>query len=100
KLDKQNLTDYARTKCLQENCYYAEKAARTKAMRCTFDPGYLHYTLGKLQILKLRDDYKAQQGEEFSLQKFHNALLNHGMPPIRLLREIMLKDQAKWNEVL
>jgi len=53
-----------------------------------------------LQILKLRDDYKAQEGANFSLQKFHNELLNHGMPPIRLLREIMLKDKNKWNEVL
>jgi Uncharacterized protein conserved in bacteria len=69
-------------------------------MRATFDPGYLNYTLGKLQILKLRDDYKAQQGDDFSLQKFHNELLSHGMPPIRLLREIMLKDQSKWDSVV
>jgi uncharacterized protein (DUF885 family) len=53
-----------------------------------------------LQILKLRDDYKSQQGADFSLQKFHNELLSHGMPPIRLLREIMLKDQSKWDQVL
>ena len=83
-----------------ENCYYEEKPARQEAMRATFDPGYLNYTLGKLQILKLRDDYKAQQGDDFSLQKFHNELLSHGMPPIRLLREIMLKDQSKWDQVL
>ncbi len=88
------------TKFFQDNCYYEEKPARQEAMRGTFDPGYLNYTLGKLQILKLRDDYKAQQGDEFSLEKFHNALLNHGMPPIRLLREIMLTDQSKWDEVL
>ena len=88
------------TKFFRENCYYEEKPARQEAMRGTFDPGYLNYTLGKLQILKLRYDYKAQQGDDFSLQKFHNELLNHGMPPIRLLREIMLKDQSKWNEVL
>jgi uncharacterized protein (DUF885 family) len=87
-------------KFFQENCYYKEKPARQEAMRGTFDPGYLNYTLGKLQILKLRDDYKAQQGDDFSLQKFHNELLNHGMPPIRLLREIMLKDQSKWDQVL
>ncbi len=80
--------------------YYEEKPARQEAMRGTFDPGYLNYTLGKLQILKLRDDYKAQEGDDFSLQKFHNELLNHGMPPIRLLREIMLKDQTKWDQVL
>jgi hypothetical protein len=34
------------------------------------------------------------------LQKFHNELLSHGMPPIRLLREIMLKDKSKWDQVL
>ncbi len=88
------------TRFFRENCYYEEKPARAEAMRGTFDPGYLNYTLGKLQILKLRDDYKAQEGANFSAQKFHNELLNHGMPPIRLLRELMLKDKSKWDEVL
>ncbi len=69
-------------------------------MRGTFDIGYLNYTLGKLQILKLRKDFQEQEGDKFSLKKFHDEMLNHGMPPIRLLREIMLKDKAKWDEVL
>jgi uncharacterized protein (DUF885 family) len=96
----QNMSIEEATKFFRQNCYYEEKPAHAEAMRGTFDPGYLNYTLGKLQILKLRDDYKAQQGAQFSLQKFHNELLNHGMPPIRLLREIMLKDKTKWGEVL
>lgn len=96
----QNMSIDEAAKFFRENCYYEEKPAHAEAMRGTFDPGYLNYTLGKLQILKLRDDYKAQQGAEFSLQKFHNELLNHGMPPVRLLREIMLKDKTKWDEVL
>ncbi len=100
KMHTQNMSVDEATKFFQENCYYEEKPARQEAMRGTFDPGYLNYTLGKLQILKLRDDYKAQQGDEFSLQKFHNELLNHGMPPVRLLRELMLKDKSKWDEVL
>lgn len=100
KMHTQKMSLDEATKFFQENCYYEEKPARQEAIRGTFDPGYLNYTLGKLQILKLRDDYKAQQGDDFSLQKFHNELLNHGMPPIRLLREIMLKDQSKWNQVL
>jgi uncharacterized protein (DUF885 family) len=50
--------------------------------------------------LKLRNDYRAQERDNFSLQKFHNELLNHGMPPIRLLRELMLKDKNKWDDVL
>src|SRR5436190_989613 len=100
KMHTQKMSVDEATKFFQDNCYYEEKPARSEAMCGTYDPGYLNYTLGKLQILKLRHDYKAQQGDDFSLQKFHNELLNHGMPPIRLLREIMLKDQAKWNEVL
>ncbi|MEY2547273.1 MAG: hypothetical protein QOG48_2390 [Verrucomicrobiota bacterium] len=100
KMHTQKMSVADATKFFQDNCYYEEKPARAEAMRGTFDPGYMNYTLGKLQILKLREDYKAQQGAEFSLQKFHNELLNHGMPPIRLLRELMLKDKNKWGEVL
>jgi uncharacterized protein (DUF885 family) len=100
KMHTQKMSIDEATKFFQENCYYEEKPARQEAMRGTFDPGYLNYTLGKLEILKLRDDYKAEQTDDFSLQKFHNELLNHGMPPIRLLREIMLKDQSKWDQVL
>src|SRR5438874_509683 len=96
----QNMSVDEATKFFQENCYYEEKPARSEAMRGTFDYGYLNYTLGKLQILKLRDDYQAQQGHKFSLEQFHNQLLDHGMPPIRLLREILLKDKAKWDDVL
>jgi uncharacterized protein (DUF885 family) len=100
KMHTQNMSVDEATKFFQENCYYELKPARAEALRGTFDPGYLNYALGKLQILKLLDDYKAQQGKEFSLQKFHNELLNHGMPPIRLLRELMLKDKEKWDDVL
>jgi uncharacterized protein (DUF885 family) len=87
-------------KFFRDNCYYEDKPAHSEAMRGTFDPGYLNYTLGKLQILKLRADYKAQEGANFSLEKFHDEILNLGMPPIRLLREIMLKDKSKWDGVL
>src|SRR5215469_6717695 len=100
KMHTQNMSIEDATKFFQQNCYYEEEPARQEAIRGTFDPGYLNYTLGKLEILKLRDDYKAQEGNEFTLQKFHNELLDRGMPPIRLLREIMLKDKTKWDEVL
>jgi uncharacterized protein (DUF885 family) len=100
KMHTQKMSVDEATKFFQNNCYYEAKPARSEAMRGTFDPGYLNYTLGKLQILKLRDDYKAQEGNKFSLEKFHDEMLDHGMPPIRLLREILLKDQTKWNDVL
>ncbi|MBA3762227.1 MAG: DUF885 domain-containing protein [Chthoniobacterales bacterium] len=100
KMHTQGMSIDDATKFFRENCYYEEKPSRSEAMRGTYDPGYLNYTLGKLQILKLREDYKAQEGDKFSLKKFHDEMLDHGMPAIRLLREIMLRDKAKWDEVL
>ncbi|MDQ6914017.1 MAG: DUF885 domain-containing protein [Verrucomicrobiota bacterium] len=88
------------TKFFVDNCYYEEKTSHSEAMRGTFDPGYLNYSLGKLQILKLREDYKTQEGPVYTLKRFHDEMLKHGMPPIRLLRQIMLKDKTKWGEVL
>lgn len=88
------------TRFFQDNCYYEEKPARQEAVRGTYDPGYLHYTLGKLMILKLREDYRKQEGSAFSLLRFHDEMLRHGQPPIPLLRRILLKDSAKWGEVL
>lgn len=96
----QGMTLEEGTKFFEENCYYEHKPAYQEALRGTFDPGYLYYTVGKLEILKLRRDYRAQQGASFSLEKFHDDMLSHGMPPIRLLRELLLKDRKSWDEVL
>ena len=88
------------TKFFQDNCYYEQKTARQEAIRGAYDPEYLYYTLGKLEILKLREDYRKQEGARFTLQGFHNEMLRHGAPPIRLLREVMLKDHALWDQAL
>jgi uncharacterized protein (DUF885 family) len=87
-------------KFFMKNQFEDEKRAEQEALRGTFDPEYLYYTLGKLEILKLREDYKKQEGANFSLQKFHDQVLDHGLPSIRLLRELLLKDRNSWNEVL
>jgi uncharacterized protein (DUF885 family) len=96
----QGMTVEEATKFFVENCYYEEKPARQEAVRGTFDPEFLYYTVGKLAILKLREDYRRQEGANFSLQKFHDELLRHGAPPMRLMREVMLKDSASWSQVL
>ncbi|MEN9675503.1 MAG: hypothetical protein RIS76_1399 [Verrucomicrobiota bacterium] len=88
------------TRFFVEKAHYQEKPARSEAMRGTMDPGYGFYTLGKLQLLRLRDDWKVQEGERFSLQRFHDEVLRHGMPPIRMLRELLLRDPKLWNESL
>lgn len=100
KLHTQGMTVDQATRFFMDNCYFEEKPARSEAMRGTFDPGYLYYSLGKLMILKLREDWKAQEGTAYSLQRFHDEFLSHGAPPIRLLREIMLRDSKQWGRVL
>jgi uncharacterized protein (DUF885 family) len=88
------------TKFFQDNCYYEEKPARQEAKRGTYDPGYLFYTLGKLQLLKLRRDFEKQEGANYSLKKFHDAVCDHGQMPVQLLREVLLKDAAIAGETL
>ena len=75
-----------------KDCHQDKATAREQAVRGTFDPGYFAYTLGKVQILALRDEAKKKLGAKFSLQKFHDALLSHGSPPIPLIRDRVLKD--------
>jgi uncharacterized protein (DUF885 family) len=100
KMHCQGMTVDDATRFFQDNCYYEQKPAHDEALRGTFDPEYLYYTLGKLEILKLRADYRRQQGARFSLKAFHDELLRHGAPPLRLLREVMLKDRSLWPDVL
>jgi uncharacterized protein (DUF885 family) len=88
------------TKFFMNNWYQGDKPSRQEALRGTYDPGYLFYTLGKLQILKLQEDYKKQEGNSYNLQKFNDAMLDNGMPPIQIMREILLKDKKSWNKIL
>lgn len=70
---------------------YQEKAnAERETKRGTMSPTYLIYTLGKLQILSLRDDYKKLKGKDFSLQDFHDRFLATGRPPVKVIREIIM----------
>jgi uncharacterized protein (DUF885 family) len=90
KMHTQGLSVDEATKFLKDNAFMEETPARKEALRGTFDPGYLNYTLGKLMILKLREDLKAREGANFSLKKFHDDLLSYGAPPLPLVRAAML----------
>lgn len=68
--------------------------AEREAKRGTSDPTYLVYTLGKLQIMKLRADYKQKVGPSFTLQQFHDEFMKQGMPPIPIVRRIMLGNDS------
>ncbi len=59
-----------------------------------FDPAYLNYTLGKLMIRKLREDWTATRGGRAAWQAFHDAFLSYGAPPIPLVRKAMLPGDS------
>jgi len=62
--------------------------------RGTSNPTYLYYTLGKLEIQKLRADLAAREGAAFNLQHFHDEFLQQGGPPIKIVRRAMLGDDS------
>lgn len=73
---------------------YQERAnAERETKRGTMSPTYLIYTLGKLQILALKEDYKRAKGADFSLKDFHDRFLSTGRPPVKLIRQIMLESE-------
>ena len=74
--------------------------ASQQASRGTYDPGYLNYTLGKLMINKLRDDWTMGRGGEEAWAKFHDQFLGFGSPPVPLIRKQMLGDEYEGDAAL
>jgi uncharacterized protein (DUF885 family) len=74
--------------------YQPRDAGEVETKRGTSDPTYLYYTLGKLQILKLRSDLQAREGAAFRLKDFHDAFMQQGFPPIKLVRRALLQDDS------
>jgi uncharacterized protein (DUF885 family) len=81
------------------NAYMGETPSRIEAERGTFDPTYISYSVGKLAMLKLRDDYKRDRRNEFSLQEFHDQVLANGLAPVWVHRQMLLPgDNGKVIE--
>ncbi|MBX9795588.1 DUF885 domain-containing protein [Sphingomonas sp.] len=79
-------------KLFREQCFQDEGTAKQQAARGTYDPGYLNYTLGKLMILKLRQDWTATRGGDKAWKSFHDSFLGFGGPPVPLVRQAMMKE--------
>jgi uncharacterized protein (DUF885 family) len=75
--------------------YQSPPVARSESKRGTSDPTYGYYTMGKLMILKLREDYRAKMGEKFSLQEFHDTFIKLGPLPLPLVRKAMLGESGQ-----
>ncbi len=80
-------------KMFREQAFADAGNARQQALRGTYDPGYLAYTLGKLMIRKLRADWLAANPGA-TQQRFHDEFLSHGVPPVPMVRRVMLGPDA------
>jgi uncharacterized protein (DUF885 family) len=78
----------------KDEAFLEDVSARREAERGTFDPSYIVYSLGKLMVLKLREDYKSKAGAKYSLRQFHDTLLGNGTVPLWLHRALMLGDHS------
>jgi uncharacterized protein (DUF885 family) len=75
----------------QERAYLTPPVALSEARRGTFDPGYGMYTWGKWEILKVREQARSSWGNEFTLPRFHTALMTLGAPPLGLLGSVLTR---------
>ena len=94
KLHAEDMSVEQGVRSFRDEAFMEESSARREAERGTFDPTYLVYTVGKLMLLKLRQDWKQQQGKAFSLRSFHDTLLGQGTAPFWLHRQLMLGDDG------
>jgi uncharacterized protein (DUF885 family) len=74
--------------------YQSHSVAVVETKRGTADATYLYYTLGKLEIMKLRADMMKKQGAAFNLEDFHNNFMRQGFAPIKIIRKAMLHDDS------
>ncbi|AEV72960.1 hypothetical protein MycrhN_2371 [Mycolicibacterium rhodesiae NBB3] len=72
--------------------YVPAAVAESEAKRGTSDATYGYYTMGKLMILKLREDYRQKLGDRYSLKDFHDAFIKLGPLPLPLIRRAMLGE--------
>jgi uncharacterized protein (DUF885 family) len=88
------MTQEQSRKMFVEQCYQDEGSARQQAARGTYDPAYLNYTMAKLMIRKLRDDWTKDKGGRTAWKAFHDGFLSYGGPPIPLVRAQMMGGKS------
>jgi len=76
-------------------CYQDEGNARQQSARGTYDPAYLNYTMGKLMIRKLREDWTRARGGRTAWKEYHDRFLSYGGPPVPLVRAQMMGGDPK-----
>ncbi|MEP7349220.1 MAG: DUF885 domain-containing protein [Sphingorhabdus sp.] len=91
-LHARGMTVAASEELFKKECYQDAGNSKQQAARGTYDPAYLNYTMGKLMIRKLRDDWT--KGDRKKWKAFHDEFLSYGGPPIPMVRKAMMKEET------
>jgi len=91
-LHTQGMTLAQSVKLFEDQCYQDEGTAEQQAARGTYDPAYLNYTMGKLMIRRLREDWTATRGGRAAWKSFHDTFLDYGGAPIPMIRQAMMNE--------
>lgn len=91
-LHAEGMTEDESEDMFERQCYQDKGNATQQAARGTYDPAYLNYTMGKLLIRRLRDDWSASRGGRKAWKAFHEQFLSFGGPPIPLVRQRMMGE--------
>lgn len=75
---------------MREMTHFEPAIARAEVTRYTYTPTYqLSYLLGKVMLLKLREDERRRLGPAFRIREFHDAMLRAGSLPIAFQRRVL-----------
>jgi uncharacterized protein (DUF885 family) len=75
-------------KCWPDTAFFKAEVRRY----CLSPSQPMNYLVGKTQLLALRDQYREQMGDRFSLRDFHDRLLAEGSIPVSLIRRKLLSE--------
>jgi uncharacterized protein (DUF885 family) len=95
KLHTRGMTVEEGARLFVEKGFQQPANAYEEARRGAYNPTYLYYTLGKLQILKLRDDCRKVRGAAYSLETFHDDFIRQGSIPLKYIRRILLPGNTE-----
>jgi uncharacterized protein (DUF885 family) len=76
-------------KLFVEQCFQEPANAYEEARRGAYNPTYLYYTFGKLEIQRMAAEYMLQKGA--SLKQFHDAFVSQGGLALPLVHRILFR---------
>src|SRR5438128_9593792 len=84
------MSDEQALKFLMDEAYQSEGEARLKIIRAKQSSVQLStYFFGRMAHYRLRQQIEREFGEKFALDRYHEAVLDHGSVPVKYLPELV-----------